>query len=176
MKSRFVLIKARVPDYYEGADCAVIEVTEALVLRLDKRIAMTMAMSGEEDFYGTRWWDCSPYFVGSVGPETFGLDVSEETFENALEGCGFLFIPEGYAPGEHSAIDTLILTIDPDGDFQWSGYDKYVGEVARVSTYRVEADSLDEWAELIGCTEMLAKARRYRQNLQRSRIEVRKRS
>lgn len=159
--SRFVIIKARVPDWYESADCAVVEVTEDLVLMLDKRMAMTKAIA-EQDFYGTRWWDYSPYFVMSAGPDSFGVDMSEEDWEDNLDGNFFIPLPEAYkTPDEYAPIDTVILMITPDA-FQWSGYDKHIGDTGRVTTYEMTATTVDEWAELIGCTEMLAKVRRCR--------------
>ncbi len=44
MKTRFVLIKTRVPDWYEWADCAAVEITEDLILMLDKRMAQATGM------------------------------------------------------------------------------------------------------------------------------------
>jgi len=168
--TRFVLIKVRVPDWYEWADSAIIEVTEDLVLMLDKRMAQTKAMF-EKDFYGTRWWNYAPYFVMSGGPGTFGLDMTEEDFENALEANCFIALPEGFeGPEEYAPIDTLILTMSAVitakkttmGGFQWSGYDKHTGAEGRVETYEMVDSTIDDWAELIGCTEMLAKVRRCR--------------
>lgn len=164
--SRFVLIKARVPDWYEAADCAVIEVTERLVLMLDKRIAQTLAMM-EKDFYGTRWWDYAPYFVMSAGPETFGLEMTEEEFEDQLEANEYIALPEAYeSPEDCAPIDTIILTIGATvkdhAGFQWSGYDKHIGDTGRVTTYDQDQSVVDGWAELIGCTETLAKVRRCR--------------
>lgn len=168
--TRFVLIKARVPDWYEAADCAVIEVTENLILKLDKRIAQTKALF-EDDFYGTRWWDYSPYFVMSGGPETFDLEMDEDEFENRLDACESIVLPEGYeVPDECASIDPLILTIgvthdyriNPKGNsagFKWSGYDKHIGDSAPVTTYEMTEFELDEWAKLIGCTETLKKVR-----------------
>lgn len=167
----FVLIKTRVPDWYEDADCAVIEVTEDLVLMLDKRMAKTKSMF-ERDFYGTRWWDNSPYFIGSGGPEGLGLDMTEEEFEHRLEANYFIPLPNFKEPEEHApaSIDTVILTMSAVltanettmGGFQWSGYDKYVGDSCRVTTYEMADSTIDLWAELIGCTEMLAQVRRCR--------------
>jgi len=159
--SRFVLVKTRVPDFYEGADCAVIEVTKDLILTLDKRIAQTKKMF-DKDFYGTRWWDCTPYFVLSAGPESFGLDMSEEEFETRLDANESIALPEEYEPEEYDPIDTLILTISAVmtgkgttmAGFQWSGYDKYVGDAGRVTTYELTEHELDEWAKLIGYTDI----------------------
>jgi len=163
--TRFVLIKANVPDWYEAANCAVVEITDNLIFMLDKRITQTKKMF-EKDFYGTRWWDCSPYFVMSAGPETFGLKMDEEEFENRLDANEAIPLPEGYeTPDEYAPIDTLILTIGAThtakgttfAGFQWTGYDKHIGDTGRVSTYQIAEADLDEWAELIGCTEMLHK-------------------
>jgi hypothetical protein len=158
--SRFVIIKTRVPDFYEGADVAIIRVTENLVLTLDRRIALTKAMF-EDSFYGTRWWDYTPRFVSSGGPDDFGLDMSEEDFEDNLEANMFIPLPDGYkVPCKTASIDTLLMTIGVV--WQWTGYDKHVGDSARVSTYEMTETTVDEWAELIGCTEMLKKVRRCR--------------
>jgi len=172
-KPRVVIIKARVPDFYEGADVAAIEVTEDLILMLDKRIAQTKRMF-EQDFYGTRWWSYAPYFVRSAGPETFGIQMSEEDFEAALDANGWVEVPEDsdYDPAEddYAPIDTLLLQIGAvltanDTTFagwQWTGYDKYIGDSARVTTYEMAEATVDEWAELIGCTEKLRQVRRLR--------------
>jgi len=162
----FVLVKARVPDWYEAADCAVIEVTENLILTLDKRIAQTKALF-EQDFYGTRWWDCSPYFILSGGPEKFGLGMDEDEFENHLDANEAIPLPNFKTPDEYAPIDTLILTVScvrtakgtTMAGFQWSGYDKHIGDSGRVTTYEMTEDTLDEWAEFVDCTEMLKKVR-----------------
>lgn len=154
----FVLVKCFTPEYYDAANCAVIEVTEDLVLMLDKRMAQTKAME-EPGFYGTRWWDYTPYFVMSAGPESFGVDMSEEDWGDNLDGNMFIPLPEKYeTPDEYAPIDTLILTITSDA-FQWSGYDKHIGDSVRATTYEMTATTINEWAELIGCTETLQKVR-----------------
>lgn len=164
----FVLIKCFYPEDYDAADHAVIELTEDLILTLDKRLAQAKAMY-EQGFYGTKWWDYTPDFIACAGPETVGSDMSEEDFEHMLESNCYVQLPNVF---EHDCarMSPIILTIcvssmidkPPVGGFYWTGTDKYIGTQGRVETYEMHEDVVDEWAELIGCTEILKKARKCR--------------
>jgi len=79
----FVLVECCKPEYYDAADSAVIEVTEDLLLMLDKRLAQSKTM-WEEGFYGTKWWNYTPYFIPTAEPKSVGLDMDEEEFESCL--------------------------------------------------------------------------------------------
>ena len=157
----FVLVKCYYPDGYDAADHAVIEVTEDLILLLDKRMAQAKAMR-EDDFYGTTWWDYSPEFIPCAGPSSVGLNMCEEYFETALEGKNYCVRlsdtfkrPDNYAP--MSCIVLTICASKSSGGFYWTGTDKH-GEI-HVETIELCKEVIDKWAEWIDCTEMLKKVR-----------------
>lgn len=160
--TRSVLVKCWKPEYYDAADHAIVTLSEDLILMLDKRLAQAKALN-ESDFYGITWWDYSPFFLACGGPETVGSDMSEEDFDAALEANYFVQLPESFTEesvGEAIApMRPVTLTVTANG-FYWTGTDKYIGAEGRVETYEMAASTVDDWAELVGCTEMLAKVRR----------------
>lgn len=175
MTTRNVLVKCWYPEFYDGADHAVIEVTEDLILRLDKLIAQAKAM-WEDGFYGTKWWDYTPVFICCGGPESVDSEMSEEAFENALEANYYVRLPDSFDLDKHeeAGMSPVVLTVcaskgasDPIGGFYWTGTDKHVGALGRVETYEMHEDILDEWAEMISCTEMLTEERRCRGLMER---------
>jgi hypothetical protein len=153
-----VLVKCFVPEYYDAADSAVIEVTENLILMLDKRLAQAKAMN-DNDFYGTKWWDYTPYFIPTSGPDSVGLEMNEEDFERDLESNGYMRLADDFKePEDMARMDCCTLTVSASG-FGWTAIDKYIGSAGIVETYEQGASVVDEWAELIGFTEKLAKVR-----------------
>lgn len=154
----WVLVKSRVPEYYDAADGAAIEVTEGLVLTLAHRIAVTKK-AFEDQFYGTKWWDYTPYFVPFVGPETFDLDMTEEDFEHQLESNYWVRLPDSFDPDKanYAPMSPCTLTVcaskgDSEivGGFYWTGTDKYIGCTGRCETYEMHEDTLKDWAEILG--------------------------
>lgn len=167
-----VIIRCSKPEHYEAADAAVIEVTEELILMLDRRMAQARSIF-EEGFYGTKWWDYTPTFIPCGFANDVDLDMDDADFEAVLEKHRYVrladdFDAEGedYAPMRPVTL-TITVTTDKDGSpvggFYWTGTDKYVG--SRVETHDLHQNTLDEWAEAIGCTEALAKVRRCRGEL-----------
>lgn len=164
----FVLVKCYYQDGYDAADHAVIEVTEDLILLLDKRLAQARSM-WEEGFFGMKWWDYTPDFIPCGGPESVGLNMCEEDFETALEENYCVRLSDTFKrPDDYAPMDPVVLTVcasqkslgaKPVGSFYWTGTDKYVGSVGRVETIEMPEDIIDRWAEMINCTEVLAKVR-----------------
>jgi hypothetical protein len=154
-----VLVKCYHPEYYEAANSAVIEVTENVILMLDKRLAQAKAMN-DKDFYGTKWWDYTPDFVFCKGPDSIGLAMDEEEFDKILDANGYICFADDFdlEKLEDAPMRPVVLTVTANG-FYWTGTDKYIGNEGRVETYELGASTIDEWAESLGCEEMLAKVR-----------------
>ena len=152
-----IIVKTHKPDYYEGADMALIPVTENLILMLDKRLAQAQSLN-ETDFYGTKWWDYTPEFIACGGPESVGSDLSEEEFEKTLEENWYVPVGDFEVSAEEvSRMRPVVLIVTANG-FYWTGTDKYIG--TPIETNELSKDVIDEWAEAIGCTETLQKVRR----------------
>jgi hypothetical protein len=165
----FVAVKCRTPDWFENGDHAVIELDEDLILLLDKRVAHAKR-SWDEDFYGIKWWDYEPQFLTLTAEDA---EMDEQDFDAALESNYFIRLPDSFDPAkfECSRMSPITQTVCHHkqiaglhrigkGSFYWVGTEKHSG--ARVETYELSADVIDEWAELIGCTETLEKVRRLR--------------
>ena len=160
-----VAIKTRMPDYMEIGDHAIIELSEELILMLDKRIAF-VRRNYEEDLTCVKWWDFRPDFTTLI-PEDAGM--VEDEFENSLEGNGYVVLPEmELSPSECVRIDLSYLLVGigarSDGkfdcDFHWRVVEKHSDAV--LTTYDLHERVIDEWAELIGCTEKLKQVRKLR--------------
>lgn len=155
----WVLVKGYIPEYYDAADGAAIEVTEELVLTLAHRMMVTKKVF-EDQFFGTKWWDYTPYFVPFGGPETFDLDMTEEDFEHQLESNYYVRLPDSFdvQTADYAPMRPCTLTVcassngkgDIIGGFYWTGTDKYIGNTGRCETYELHEDTLKEWAELLG--------------------------
>lgn len=163
-----VLVRCFTPEHYDAANHAVIEVNEELILMLDKRLAQARAM-WESGFFGTKWWDWTPYFIPCSGPDSVGSDMSEDDFDQFLDANHFVRLADDFKrPDNYAPMSPIVLTVCASeirhdgrisGSFLWTGTDKHIGANGRVETYEQHEDVVDEWAELIGCTEMLAKVR-----------------
>ena len=162
-----ILMKTRCPDWYEKKDYAVIEITESLILMLDKRVAQAKAM-WEVGGCGTKWCDNTLNFLAVGGPQNTGLDMNEENFHSALESNLFINLPETFDSVKFERRFTnrvlLFTCASNDGDrtvgsFYWTGTNQVVSSADRAETCKFSEDMVDEWATLIGCTEILRKVR-----------------
>lgn len=159
-----VIVKCRIPDYFENGDHALIELSEDLILTLDKRVTAAKR-NWEEQFHGMEWWDYTPDFL-TMTPDD--AEMEEEEFDHVLEGNGYILLPETFDPAKHepfTRIDYAILTVCANqqangvgGEFYWTGTEKHTG--AQMESYTLPECVIDEWAELIGFTEKLRQVRR----------------
>jgi len=163
----YIILKNHCPDTIDNADHALIELSETLVLLLDRRCSQTRRMY-EQDFYGTEWWDFTPDFV-TIRQEQIGLP--EDVMERAFEEVGFVRLPSMFTPGgvtEFSRMSPILLDVSINqrrtnvgtqiqAGFQWIGFEKYTG--IRVETCETPENQLEGWAHIVGCDKLLAKVR-----------------
>ncbi|KKL85646.1 hypothetical protein LCGC14_1952610, partial [marine sediment metagenome] len=149
-------------------DYAVIEITESLILMLDKRVAQAKAML-EVGIGGTKWCDDTLDFLAVGGPQNAGLDMSEENFHSALESNLFINLPETFdsVKFERNFTNRVLLftCASNDGDrtvgrFYWTGSNQIFGTQDLAKTCEFPETMVDEWAEMIGYTETLRKVRK----------------
>lgn len=160
-----VAIKTRIPDWMDMGDHAIVRLSEELILMLDKRIAF-VRRNYEDDLTCVKWTDYRPDFT-TLLPDDAGM--TEEEFDKSLEGNGYIVLPEmELSPAECVRIDLSYLLVgigsrgngEFDCDFQWRVVEKHSDAV--LTTYDLHERVIDEWAELIGCTEKLRQVRKLR--------------
>lgn len=155
-----IIVRCFTPEYYDGCDHAVIEITPALVDYLARRIPLARKLkSDDNDFWGIKYTDYSPTFIALGDSEKIGQ--ADEDFDAAMDANHCVILPDNFKLDDfdEARMSPIVLTITaermpddqvPRAGFYWTGTDKYIGSAGRCETYELTEEDLYEWAEALG--------------------------
>lgn len=153
----YILMKCNVPDHYQEAGHAVLEVDKQFVERIDLLMLaasnMKKTFGDTENFAGIIFESYDPTWVNFGDPEDLGLEGQEASeFENELSDIGWAQITKEQAEkltmGETEPIDSVQMTVTTSR-VSWHGYHKHGGQQHWTRTYGLYFRDFDELKKLL---------------------------
>ena len=154
-----VLVKVSSSEFYDGADYALLDITQDLIetvwrgMAAARNLAVTLA-----DFAYLEMWDYSPAWF-EFGPDHLdALGMEEDEFYDEIEGDGNIIVPPSRnlmpVMGTVSTDTSCLHLSVTDGKvtFRWTAYDKHTQGVGRLQTYSMDEDDLRAWAKELNLT------------------------